>query len=1204
MICGILLFTSIMGTRIFFSLSMFLLFVSSFAQDKSNRGKEFWLGYGYNYHFLNEPPVNTQELAIYISTEAAATVTVSVNGTGYSQTLNIPANTVDASILIPKSGVNDARVLTDGFSNKGIRIVSDVPVAVYAHIYDNQLSGATMLMPVETYGLSYYSVNYYQTTSQSNPPDWYSWFYVVAPEDNTRILITPSDSTKNGWLPGQTYTVNLNKGEMYHVFGKAGPFNTPNYALCSKDMTGSKVVSVAGADGKCHPIALFSGSAGIRLCRGDGGEVMQQQMFPSQAWGTRYITYHTINNTNTDILETNRNIYRICVKDPTTVVKRNGAPIGLPLNNNFFYEYMDSTGGDYIEADKPILVSQYTVNDNQCWRFPTTTPSPPSYGDPEMIYLSPIEQGQKSVLFYVSRKSTIDYVYTNIYLPTSAVGSLRVDGAALPASNIIVHPNYPSYSVALARFTGIAAQHRITCDSTFNATVYGLGNYESYGYNVGTLINNLDARNSFKNVFSTLPVDTFTCPKSPFRLSVKLAYRATALHWKLGGVNNLQPAADSIVTNPVPVDSSLINGRRYYHYTLQQDYIFSAPGVYYIPFTYSSPEIETCSQTVADSIRVEVRPGPTADFTVSAARCLSDSVYFSGTANVTGFILSQYLWTFPDATTYTTQNVAKKFATSGSKAVRFQAITANGCTGDTTKTIVIEDSPFTKFGVSGASCSKDSLLISDSTTISAGAVTNWRWDMGDGTISNKTSSTPFRHAYASPGTYIIKLTATSSNGCKSDTAYATVTIFEKPTSLFGYDRNICIGDSIRFTDSSRITTGSIISWRWSFGDGATATYPNNNPFYHPYTTAGSYNVKLVVQSSNGCISDTASKTVVVATKPSATISVTGIACVDSLRQFVSSYNNGPAGTTWWWDFGDGQTANASGNITTHTYTSVLTNITVKHVASIGQGCASDTATFIIPDVYPNATASFTIEADTFCINKPVTFVADTTGIASWQWDFGNGTGNSAPPITRTYSTAGNYSVSLAVKNRYGCSSAPFTQPLTIYRAPVISAGPDKYIKPGGQTVLDATSNNLLQYSYNWTPATDLNSANVLNPIASPANTTEYSLFAIDNTSNCTATDKVIVNVYSGLYIPTAFTPNGDNKNDVWQIPGLAEFPDALVTVYNRWGEIVYQAKAYVTKPWDGKIKGAVVGSSTTFIYVVQLNDAAKQVFKGTITVIQ
>ena len=89
-------------------------------------------------------------------------------------------------------------------------------------------------------------------------------------------------------------------------------------------MTGSKVVSVPGATGQCRPIACFSGSSGIRICRGDGGEFMQQQVFPAQAWGTRYLTFHTINNTNTDINETNRNYYRICVQDPATVVKRNG----------------------------------------------------------------------------------------------------------------------------------------------------------------------------------------------------------------------------------------------------------------------------------------------------------------------------------------------------------------------------------------------------------------------------------------------------------------------------------------------------------------------------------------------------------------------------------------------------------------------------------------------------------------------------------------------------------------------------------------------------------------------------------------------------------------------------------------------------------------------------------------------------------------
>lgn len=153
-------------------------------------------------------------------------------------------------------------------------------------------------------------------------------------------------------------------------------------------------------------------------------------------------------------------------------------------------------------------------------------------------------------------------------MPTIAVGSLRVDGNVVPASQIVVHPNNPAYSVALARFTGPAAQHTITCDSAFTATVYGLGNYESYGYNVGTLINNLNHYSEIRNTFNTTgAVDTFTCPKSPVRLFVKLGYPANSIHWKLSQVTGMSPNADSIISNPVPVRTEIINGRTYYVYT-------------------------------------------------------------------------------------------------------------------------------------------------------------------------------------------------------------------------------------------------------------------------------------------------------------------------------------------------------------------------------------------------------------------------------------------------------------------------------------------------------------------------------------------------------------------------------------------------------------------------------------------------------------
>lgn len=1190
----------------------------SFAQDKSNRGKEFWLGYGFHWFFTNPDapiPANAQELALYISTEQAATVTVSINGTSWSQTLNIPANTVDASILVPKTGANDARILTDGLSARGIHIVSNVPVAVYAHVYVTQGSGATMLMPVETYGYSYYSVNYSQATSGSplpnispvtqNGPDWYSWFYVVASENNTRVEIVPSDSTKGGWLPGQTYTVNLNKGEIYTVFGKMVPNNNQAWAA-SKDMTGSKIKSVVGADGSCHPIAVFSGSSGIRICRGDGGEYMQQQVFPTQAWGTRYLTYHTINNTSTDILETNRNYYRICVSDPSAVVKRNGVVL-TGLINNFYYELQDSTGGDYIESDKPILVSQYTVNENQCWNFPTTSPSPPSNGDPEMFYLSPIEQGQKSVRFFASRQSpAVAYIYTNIILPTTGVPSLRVDGAVLPASQIIPHPNLPSYSVALARFVGPAAQHTIVSDSTFNATVYGLGNYESYGYNVGTNINNLNHYDSIRNVYNTSGQrDTSTCPKSPVHLFVRLGYPATSIHWKLSQVPGMSPNADSIINNPTPVGIEIINGRTYYVYTLRQDFIFTATGTYIIPVSFTANVIENCSQTEYAEIKVVVKPGPTADFTFPSPACLSDSIHFTGTPTANGHTLVNYNWSFDDNTTANTINAVKLFTTGGNQNVRYTVYADNGCVGDTTKTVSILEGPVAAFSINGNICQGDSVRITDASTISSGTITSWQWNFGDGNSETRTNNNPFYHRYATPGNYTISLIAISGNGCKSDTAFVPVSILPKPIASFGYDKNICVGDSILITDNSTFATGTITNWQWNFGDGKSLNATNNSPFYHPYTAGGNYPLSLVVTGNNGCASDTFRLTVNVSSQPTATFTITGKACEDSVLSFSSSVlPNSSNPPTWNWNFGDGIVLNTTtSNLATHTYANVYTNLVVKHWVSYSAGCASDTSYNTIPAIHANPVASFVVTGDPVCEGKAVTISSSATGINNWQWTLGNTNSSAVPSFDHVFNSTGNQIITLKVKTNAGCGSMPASQTITVYPAPLINAGTDQFIKLGMSATLDASISNPANYDFVWTPAVFLNDATILNPVSTPDITTTYTIRATDKVSGCFAEDKTVVTPVSNIYIPSAFTPNGDGKNDRWEIPGLALYPDARVTIFNRWGQKIFEAKDYINHPWNGLYKN-IMQPHDAYVYVIQLNDEKKQLFKGTVILIQ
>jgi gliding motility-associated-like protein len=85
-------------------------------------------------------------------------------------------------------------------------------------------------------------------------------------------------------------------------------------------------------------------------------------------------------------------------------------------------------------------------------------------------------------------------------------------------------------------------------------------------------------------------------------------------------------------------------------------------------------------------------------------------------------------------------------------------------------------------------------------------------------------------------------------------------------------------------------------------------------------------------------------------------------------------------------------------------------------------------------------------------------------------------------------------------------------------------------------------------------------------------------------------------------IPTAFTPNGDGRNDTFIIPFLASQPEALVMIFSRWGERIYSSTNYVNEPWDGTWKGKVL-STNTFYYKIKLADRKKTI-DGTISIVK
>lgn len=642
------------------------------AADSSNSGTRFWVAYGNHSFFKN---TNAQEMLLYLSAREPANVTVRVNGTPWVRQYHIPANTVITSDLIPKSGVADARLMEEGRYDRGISIESDRPIVAYAHIYGSAASGATMLLPVGTYGYDYYSINSQQ---MFDDVDSYSWFYVVAAHDSTMVELTPTNPTLGGRTANVPFTVMLNKGEVYQVLGAeervAGPYRI------GYDLTGSHVRSVKNASGKCYPVAVFSGSGRTSIScdfSGGGGDNIMQQNFPSQAWGKRYLTAPT--SVSLDPADVNPNIFRIAVKNPATVVKRNGQVL-TDLINHYYYEYISDTA-DYIEADQPIMVAQYMTSEGKC--------NSRGSGDPEMFYLSPIEQGIKEVYFYRNSEQSITVNYLTLIIPDNGLKSLLIDGAAT-FDRTYPHPGLPGYTVVVKRWDAARAQVAVSSDSAFTAITYGQGSVESYGYNAGTLVKNLNAVPGFINVFdSGAQNSAYTCVGTPFRLHIAIPVKPATITWKFSEAAGLTPHADSVQVNPKPFDSTMVNGRMLYHYTVIKDFTFSETGIYYIPVEYQHPDIESCDNTSGVMLEVKVIDKPAVDFTVSYSGCLNDQAQFHGTATASnGTPVNKWKWDFDDNTGSGARDTVKRFTGPGTFGVKLRVTGEDGCIADTVKPVV------------------------------------------------------------------------------------------------------------------------------------------------------------------------------------------------------------------------------------------------------------------------------------------------------------------------------------------------------------------------------------------------------------------------------------------------------------------------------------------------------------------------------------
>lgn len=177
-----------------------------------------------------------------------------------------------------------------------------------------------------------------------------------------------------------------------------------------------------------------------------------------------------------------------------------------------------------------------------------------------------------------------------------------------------------------------------------------------------------------------------------------------------------------------------------------------------------------------------------------------------------------------------------------------------------------------------------------------------------------------------------------------------------------------------------------------------------------------------------------------------------------------------------------------------------------------------------------------------------------------------------------------------------CLQGSSEQDVEIQDFPKPNLGEDILLGKGNGITLKGFINQP-KLSYLWSPATTLDDATIANPTAKPTVTTKYSLI-VTTDLGCEGKDTVNIVVYQPVYIPTAFTPNGDANNDTWELNGLDVYPNPEVQIFNRWGNMIFYSKGTYS-PFDGTDNGKHLPEG---MYVYKINpfpDRPDFQYKGT-----
>ncbi len=611
---------------------------------------------------------------------------------------------------------------------------------------------------------------------------------------------------------------------------------------------------------------------------------------------------------------------------------------------------------------------------------------------------------------------------------------------------------------------------------------------------------------------------------------------------------------------------------------------YSAPGSYFarLMYEYNNGCFDTAIKTIT------IYDNPKADFQVlKNVNCLLDSVKFIN-LSASPYQPLSYQWYFGDMQESQDSHPAHLYTGKGNYNVKLTTMSPQSCRDSVIKPVYVSGDVAANFRVNDSVQCFDShrFKLYNTSVSDTGNITVADWLYANGSSTELDSLTVI---FSSAGLYPIKLKVENIFGCK-DSIVKQVRLHNNPKGNISVNKNSqCENDQdFDFLFTPQFPADSIIAYKWYYPNDSSGGAPFLNDIQFPFR--GKHDVEVKTRSTAGCDNLSKLKVSVNAAPVAGFLVPDKIQCFSGHAFVFNNTSTIAEGQikNYRWDFGD----NSS---------SVLQNPPSKKYLNPGQylielsaesdsGCiATDTMS-----VFINRKANALIAPiAAVCLNDSTAFSAVISGSdpESILWDFGDNNSSVNMPAKHRYAEAGTYKVKLVVNSGQSCIDTITAPTNAVVRdLPIVDF--NTYFRDGtnDNTFVKFTNTSKMTKDIEW----DFESLG-----KAYSNDTTLNIFdsltlkvtlRISDQHDCynSKTEYIFISGPLKIFIPNVFSPNNDGHNDKFAPAGVQYASEYRLTIFNRWGEIMYRSDDPFEQ-WDGTFMNnpCPVG---VYIYTLELRD--------------